>query len=594
MTALSISNRLKLGFSAITVAFLVLAALTVWRIEQASDAVNQINIETKLLQLAGKWQADVRQNSARSLAVVYSDGPALLDFFKDAMAATTSDTSQTQKTFLELTKDEATKKRADAVGEVRKAWLATRDEVNALKAAGDGAGAKTLVLNKLVPGTNDYLRVTQELVDGQLEKVKVLDEHADHLFKQIYLMGGIVLALCLAIAVFASWRLSRSITQGIEGARLAAQRIGEGDLSQPLAATSQDEIGQLVESLSVMQTSLTGVVSRVRQGSESVSTASAEIAQGNNDLSARTESQASALEQTAASMEELSATVKQNADNARQANQLALSASTVAVQGGEVVAQVVDTMKGINDASRKIADIISVIDGIAFQTNILALNAAVEAARAGEQGRGFAVVASEVRALAGRSAEAAKEIKTLINTSVQRVEQGTTLVDQAGITMNEVVTSIKRVTDIMGEISAASSEQSQGVSQVGEAVTQMDQVTQQNAALVEEMAAAASSLKSQAQELVQTVAVFKLGAADSSALMSLGTAKVRAHPPKATPFKGVDRRAGRACPKVRLHAHRVARPQASQTGATPLAAPAKAAPASTASTATADADWETF
>ena len=382
-----------------------------------------------------------------------------------------------------------------------------------------------MVINKLVPGTNDYLRVTQELVDGQLEKVKVLDEHADHLFKQIYLMGGIVLALCLAIAVFASWRLSRSISQGIEGARLAAQRIGEGDLSQPLAATSQDEIGQLVESLSVMQTSLTGVVSRVRQGSESVSTASAEIAQGNNDLSARTESQASALEQTAASMEELSATVKQNADNARQANQLALSASTVAVQGGEVVAQVVDTMKGINDASRKIADIISVIDGIAFQTNILALNAAVEAARAGEQGRGFAVVASEVRALAGRSAEAAKEIKTLINTSVQRVEQGTTLVDQAGITMNEVVTSIKRVTDIMGEISAASSEQSQGVSQVGEAVTQMDQVTQQNAALVEEMAAAASSLKSQAQELVQTVAVFKLGAADSSALMSLGTAK---------------------------------------------------------------------
>jgi methyl-accepting chemotaxis protein len=210
-------------------------------------------------------------------------------------------------------------------------------------------------------------------------------------------------------------------------------------------------------------------------------------------------------------MEQLSSTVKQNADNARQANQLAMSASTVAVQGGEVVAQVVDTMKGIVDASRKISDIIAVIDGIAFQTNILALNAAVEAARAGEQGRGFAVVASEVRSLAGRSADAAKEIKTLINNSVERVEQGTALVDQAGTTMTEVVNSIKRVTDIMGEISAASHEQSLGVGQVGEAVTQMDQVTQQNAALVEEMAAAASSLKSQANDLVSTVAVFKLG-----------------------------------------------------------------------------------
>ena len=241
-----------------------------------------------------------------------------------------------------------------------------------------------------------------------------------------------------------------------------------------------------------------------------MATASAEIASGNNELSSRTESQASALEQTAASMEQLSATVKQNADSAAQANQLAMSASTVAIKGGEVVGQVVDTMKGINASSRKISDIISVIDGIAFQTNILALNAAVEAARAGEQGRGFAVVASEVRSLAGRSAEAAKEIKILINASVERVEHGTTLVDQAGATMTEVVSSIRRATDLMGEISAASNEQSLGVSQVGEAVTQMDQVTQQNAALVEEMAAAANGLKSQAQDLVQVVALFKL------------------------------------------------------------------------------------
>jgi methyl-accepting chemotaxis protein len=252
-------------------------------------------------------------------------------------------------------------------------------------------------------------------------------------------------------------------------------------------------------------------VSSVRSGASGMETASAEIASGNQDLSNRTEQTASNLQRTASNMELLTNIVKQSADSARQANQLAMSASTVAVKGGEVVGQVVETMKGINDSSKKIADIISVIDGIAFQTNILALNAAVEAARAGEQGRGFAVVASEVRSLAGRSAEAAKEIKTLINASVERVEQGSALVDQAGVTMTEVVSSIRRVTDLMGEISAASNEQSSGVSQVGEAVTQMDHATQQNAALVEEMAAAASSLKSQAQELVQTVAVFKLG-----------------------------------------------------------------------------------
>ena len=304
--------------------------------------------------------------------------------------------------------------------------------------------------------------------------------------------------------------LIRAISHSLKQAMAATHAVAEGDLSQRIPVQGQDEVAQLLHSLSTMQDKLTQVVSRVRQGSEGVSTASAEIAQGNHDLSSRTEQQASALEETAASMEELSATVKQNADSARQANQLALSASTVAVRGGDVVAQVVHTMKEINDSSNKITDIISVIDGIAFQTNILALNAAVEAARAGEQGRGFAVVASEVRSLAGRSAEAAKEIKLLINASVERVAQGSAQVDQAGATMTEVVGSIRRVTDLMGEISAASSEQSAGVSQVGEAVTQMDHATQQNAALVEEMAAAASSLKSQAQDLVSTVAVFKL------------------------------------------------------------------------------------
>jgi len=319
----------------------------------------------------------------------------------------------------------------------------------------------------------------------------------------------------VAAAVVLGFLITKSLVGSLGGepgtAAAVARSVAEGDLTTTIVVKPGDD-SSLMAQLQVMQTSLVSVVSNVRQSAEGVSTASAEIAQGNHDLSGRTEQQASALEETAASMEELSSTVKQNADSAHQANQLAVNASTVAVQGGEVVGRVVETMKGINDSSKKISDIISVIDGIAFQTNILALNAAVEAARAGEQGRGFAVVASEVRSLAQRSASAAKEIKVLIDNSVTQVEQGTTLVASAGTTMSEVVTAIRRVTDIIGEVSAASSEQSQGVSQVGEAITQMDQVTQQNAALVEESAAAANSLSTQAQHLLQAVAVFKLGA----------------------------------------------------------------------------------
>jgi methyl-accepting chemotaxis protein len=321
-----------------------------------------------------------------------------------------------------------------------------------------------------------------------------------------YTLMVCITAVSLAAAVW----LSRRIVLPLNNAVNLANSVAAGDLTNEITGEGKDEVGVLLHALHDMQSSLARLVNSVRQGSEGVATASAEIAQGNNDLSARTEQQASALEETAASMEELGATVKQNADAASQANQLAAAASTVAKTGGDVVGQVVETMRGINESSQRISDIISVIDGIAFQTNILALNAAVEAARAGDQGRGFAVVASEVRSLAGRSADAAKEIKTLINASVERVEQGTALVDKAGVTMTEIVSSIGRVTDIMREISAASSEQASGVAQVGDSVTQMDQATQQNAALVEQMAAAASSLKSQSHELVQTVAAFKV------------------------------------------------------------------------------------
>ncbi len=332
------------------------------------------------------------------------------------------------------------------------------------------------------------------------------------------LVAGFLAVLLIARAFI------QSITGPVAEAVEVAQAVAAGNLAVHVEVRGTNELGQLMQALRQMRDHLSRVVGKVRQGADGVATASAEIASGNQDLSSRTESQASALEQTAASMEELNATVKQNADSALQANQLALNASTVAQKGGDAVLQVVNTMKDINDSSRKIADIIGVIDGIAFQTNILALNAAVEAARAGEQGRGFAVVASEVRSLAGRSADAAKEIKSLINDSVSRVEHGTALVDGAGATMQDVVSSIRRVTDIMGEISSASKEQSLGVMQVGEAITQMDQVTQQNAALVEEMAAAASSLRSQAGDLVATVAAFNLSEARTAAAPSRGNA----------------------------------------------------------------------
>jgi methyl-accepting chemotaxis protein len=338
-------------------------------------------------------------------------------------------------------------------------------------------------------------------------------DNVDAVITRRILIAGAGAALLACLLMLASLLISRGLLRHLgcepDVAADITGLIAAGDLTVNIPLKAHDR-SSLLYAIQMMRNSLSGIVGQVRSGAEGVATASAEIAQGNNDLSTRTEQQASALEQTAASMEELGATVKQNADNAQQANRLAMEATAVAVHGGDVVAQVVETMKHINDSSKRIFDIISVIDGIAFQTNILALNAAVEAARAGEQGRGFAVVAGEVRLLAGRSAEAAKEIKVLISASVARVEEGASLVNKAGVTMGEVVTSVGRVTHIMGDISAASREQSAGVSQIGEAVTHMDHVTQQNAALVEQMAAAASSLKSQANELVDTVSVFKL------------------------------------------------------------------------------------
>jgi methyl-accepting chemotaxis protein len=472
-----------------------------------------------------------------------------------------------------------------------------------------------LVIAKKDPQRGDIAAV-DDAIDKQIDKFdaafnslgKMLQEESDNADKEFdaaansarwmvitsILLGGACLVTLTGV-------VAKSITTqlGMElgDASALAHRIAEGDLSHTFSHGAKDPTS-LASALDHMLGTLKSIVTNVRQGSEGVATASAEIAQGNQDLSDRTEQQASALEQTAASMEQLGSTVKQNADAARQANQLALNASSVAVTGGEVVGEVVQTMKGINESSRKISDIISVIDGIAFQTNILALNAAVEAARAGEQGRGFAVVASEVRSLAGRSADAAKEIKQLINASVERVEQGTVLVDKAGETMSEIVSSIRRVTDIMSGISAASSEQSAGVAQVGEAVSHMDQATQQNAALVEQMAAAASSLRAQAQDLVGVVAVFRLE--EGSAL---GRTAVRSSTPKATPFKGNDRRnVPVARPKAsqpsefaqaaKAAASKPVTPKPSAASAPPL--PKPAAPAKSVAAAGGDDEWETF
>ena len=355
--------------------------------------------------------------------------------------------------------------------------------------------------------------VIEAIVAQRAESAQNTMEASDRVYamslKWMVAATGVIFIAALAISVLVTRRLHSQLGGEPAYAKVISSAIAEGDLSMHIQVAKGDT-QSLMHSLEAMQGNLRRLVSGVRNTSQHVALASSEIAQGNHDLSARTESQASNLEETAASMEELGVSINHNANDVKQVNQLAMTASGVAAQGGVVVAQVVETMKGINDSSRKISEIISVIDGIAFQTNILALNAAVEAARAGEQGRGFAVVASEVRSLAGRSADAAKEIKTLIGTSVDRVEQGTLLVDKAGATMTDVVSSIRKVTDLMREISAASIEQSTGVAQVGEAVQKMDQVTQQNAALVEEMAAAASSLKSQSEDLVGTVSVFKL------------------------------------------------------------------------------------
>jgi methyl-accepting chemotaxis protein len=386
---------------------------------------------------------------------------------------------------------------------------AFKEAIGQILAFNSEGGAK-VISGRIDPLNTQTLALINKLVEMQQANAKeVMDGSVKSdrsLMVMLFVLGGVAVALGVVCAAV----ITRSITAPLSGAVQVAQKVATGELTSQVVVEGKDETSELLQALKDMNESLAKTVGDVRNGTELISTASQEIASGNADLSARTESQASSLEETASSMEELTSTVKQNADNARQANQLAVSASSVAEKGGSVVSQVVETMGSIKASSSKIVDIIGVIDGIAFQTNILALNAAVEAARAGEQGRGFAVVASEVRNLAQRSAGAAKEIKELIGDSVDKVDAGSKLVDEAGQTMDLIVTSIRQVADIMGEITAATQEQSNGIEEVNQAITQMDEMTQQNAALVEEAAAAAESMQEQAQLLAQAVSIFKL------------------------------------------------------------------------------------
>ena len=370
--------------------------------------------------------------------------------------------------------------------------------------------AITVLINDLRPAQKELMETISTMITLQTKLNEQVVADAEQAYVRarglIFALTGFAIVFGAGVALF----ITRSVTRPLSQAVKVAETVASGDLTAHIEIDSQDETGQLLLALKNMNASLVGIVSEVRAGTDTIATTSSQIAAGNQELSTRTEGQASSLEETAASMEEMTSTVKQNADNARQANQLAMTASSVAVKGGSVVSQVVSTMDSINASSRKIVDIIGVIDGIAFQTNILALNAAVEAARAGEQGRGFAVVAAEVRNLAQRSAAAAKEIKTLIDDSVNKVEEGSKQVAEAGKTMDEIVGSVKHVTDIMAEITAASQEQTSGIEQINQAIAQMDQVTQQNAALVEEASTAADSLQEQAASLSEVVSVFKL------------------------------------------------------------------------------------
>ncbi|MEB0137464.1 MULTISPECIES: methyl-accepting chemotaxis protein [unclassified Undibacterium] len=517
---LKIGARLGIGYAILLFLLLSIAALGLNGMARSNQALHRIvdvNVQKMNLLNDMSGSLNVVSRILRTLALLSTDTQIAAEnkILLDARVKYDGATEHLRQLPLDqadqamLAKIDANRKRAR---DINNHYI---DLVKTNKGA-----AIDVLLKEVVPMNAIRLARLDEFIDLQKEKNKTDIALAEQVYRQALTLTLALSSLALILGVLIAYFSTRAIVGPITIAVRVAETIAAGDLSLQIASERSDETGQLLNALKLMNANLLAIVKQVRGGTDAIATASSQIATGNLDLSSRTEQQASSLEETASSMEELTSTVKHNADNAHQAKQLAISASSAAAQGGVVVAQVVDTMGGIHTSSRKIVDIISVIEGIAFQTNILALNAAVEAARAGEQGRGFAVVAAEVRNLAQRSALAAKEIKTLIDDSVEKVEVGSRLVSQAGQTMQSVVSSIQSVTDIMAEISAANHEQSSGIEQINQAITQMDEVTQQNAALVEQAAAAAAALETEAGSLSQVVAVFHIGAANAAALVS--------------------------------------------------------------------------
>jgi len=509
LSALRVGPRLALGFASIVLLCAAAVGFGINRIAVMRALSEQLGtVDAEKLSMAERWGRAIEANTARNWVVVFATD----DKIKARVRAEIQDviTAQTArlKRMQEIATSEEDKRLLTQVSAQRDVYQAMRAGLLKRKDAGEDIVAD--VLDKLFPAAAAYSDAVEKLIQRQRDSMAETQGRAEDAARAATLAlwtGG---ALAVLLAALMAWRLTASVVEPIGRARSVAQAIAEGDLVQPIDASGKDETAELLQALQTMQASLRRLVSQVRNTTDGINTASNEIATGNHDLSMRTEQTAANLEEAASSMEELTGTVRQSADSARQANQLASGAAEVAQRGGAVVAEVVSTMDAINSSSKKIADIIGVIDGIAFQTNILALNAAVEAARAGEQGRGFAVVAGEVRLLAQRSAQAAREIKTLIGDSVEKVESGSRLVSSAGETMGEIVASVQRVSAMIGEITVASSEQSDGITQVNEAVVQLDQMTQQNAALVEQSTAAAESLRDQAQQLAVLVQAFRV------------------------------------------------------------------------------------
>jgi methyl-accepting chemotaxis protein len=507
---LRIGSRLALSFAAVVTLIALLAVVAYADLADARARTTELtHAQAERLQLAAEWRENILVNSQRALAIAYSADKTLAGRFEKDMKRVTARTSEIQKRFAEVETTPAGVAAQAKLAEGRKAYLGTREAIMALPAEADPAQAAQLG-DTFKAATLHYIEVAGEMVKLERDRSDVLAEEVHATLERTQLRLVLAATVCAALAALLGWLIARSIVRPLRVAQATALRIADGDLGAPVPAAGADETGELLHALGRMQDALRRLVGEIRSSADSINVASAEVAAGNQDLSVRTEQASANLQQTASSVEQISSTMRHSADAALQADALARGAADVAGQGGEVVGRVVGTMQSISESSRRIGDIVGVIDGIAFQTNILALNAAVEAARAGEQGKGFAVVASEVRALAHRSAGAAKEIKGLITQSVERVEQGASQVEEAGRTIEGVIANVRRVSDIVGEISSASVEQSKGIGEVNTAVSQLDQATQQNAALVEESAAAAASLKEQVVLLAASVQRFKL------------------------------------------------------------------------------------